>query len=402
LSTEVIYTASLYLLSLSAPLWTGMAGASLWWLATRRGKIAVATLASMLLFSGFDLIMFKSLPYLGLSFGPARVPYAFMALVRAVVTLGAATLLIAYLVARWLWNRSSVPQRSSPLYFVAPLLVNLAISGCLVDGLFMEPREVKAESIAVQPRMWAASAAPLRIVQLSDIHMEQLTGREQDATRMVNDLHPDLILMTGDYLSIDDSENPRSLADLRWMISRLRARYGIYAVWGNTDPHRERTHWFDGLGVTLLQDEMTTLHVSGQTIHLLGLDKRDPRYFDGDRAAFGRLIAQMPEAGVNILLYHTPDLMPEAAASGKIDLYLAGHTHGGQIRLPFYGAIVTSSIYHKAYEAGLYHEGRTALYVNRGLGLEGGPAPRVRFLCPPEITTITLGPSSQREHGAGG
>jgi uncharacterized protein len=275
----------------------------------------------------------------------------------------------------------------------------VAISGCLVDGLFIEPQAVKVEQISAQTSHWAAGVAPLRIVQLSDIHMEQiLTHRDRDAIRLVDDLKPDLILLTGDYLSIEESENPRSLANLRDMIGQLHAKYGIYAVWGNTDPHAVRGRWFDGLGVIVLQDEITSLHINGQTVRLLGLDKRYP--FSRDQDAFARMITQVPNDGVNILLYHTPDLMPEAAASGKIDLYLAGHTHGGQIRLPFYGAIFTSSLYYKKYEAGFYHEGRTTLYVNRGLGLEGGPAPRIRFLCPPEVASISLGRLSQGAYAA--
>jgi predicted MPP superfamily phosphohydrolase len=90
-----------------------------------------------------------------------------------------------------------------------------------------------------------------------------------------------------------------------------------------------------------------------------------------------------------ILLYHAPDLMPEATEKG-IDLYLCGHTHGGQVRLPWIGAIWTSSQYGKQYEMGHYHQSRTNLYVSRGIGLEGLSAPRIRFLAPPEITLITL------------
>jgi hypothetical protein len=81
--------------------------------------------------------------------------------------------------------------------------------------------------------------------------------------------------------------------------------------------------------------------------------------------------------------------MPEAARHG-IDLYLCGHTHGGQVRLPGFGAILTSSQLGKRYEMGLYREGQTSMYVSRGVGLEGLSAPRVRFLAPPEITLITL------------
>ena len=90
-----------------------------------------------------------------------------------------------------------------------------------------------------------------------------------------------------------------------------------------------------------------------------------------------------------MLLYHTPDLMPQASALG-MDLYLAGHTHGGQWRLPGFGSIFTSSRYGKRYEMGLYREGDTVLYVSRGMGMEGFGMPRARLFCPPEVVSITL------------
>jgi hypothetical protein len=81
--------------------------------------------------------------------------------------------------------------------------------------------------------------------------------------------------------------------------------------------------------------------------------------------------------------------MPEVSELG-VDLYLCGHTHGGQVRLPLYGAMLTSSQLGKRYEMGHYQQGRTNLYVSRGVGLEGLGAPRIRFLSPPEITLVTL------------
>jgi hypothetical protein len=89
------------------------------------------------------------------------------------------------------------------------------------------------------------------------------------------------------------------------------------------------------------------------------------------------------------LLYHTPDLMPHAARLG-VTLYLAGHTHGGQLRLPIYGAMATSSRWGKRYEMGRYQEHKTILYVNRGIGMEGLGAPRARFLAPPEVVLWEL------------
>jgi predicted MPP superfamily phosphohydrolase len=85
-----------------------------------------------------------------------------------------------------------------------------------------------------------------------------------------------------------------------------------------------------------------------------------------------------------IFLYHTPDLAPEAAQAG-MDLQLSGHTHGGQLRIPFYGALYAASLYGKAFESGRREIGNLTLYVSRGIGLEGGGAPRMRFNCPPEI-----------------
>jgi predicted MPP superfamily phosphohydrolase len=99
----------------------------------------------------------------------------------------------------------------------------------------------------------------------------------------------------------------------------------------------------------------------------------------------------VPSDAFKLVLYHYPDLIKEVAAL-HVDLYCAGHTHGGQVALPFYGALITLSKYGKKYEAGLYREGQTLLYVNRGIGMEGGPAPRVRFCARPEVTVIEISP----------
>ena len=88
--------------------------------------------------------------------------------------------------------------------------------------------------------------------------------------------------------------------------------------------------------------------------------------------------------GFNLLLYHSPDLAPNASRNG-IDLQLSGHTHGGQVRLPVIGALYTGSLYGKRFEAGRYLVNGMTLYTSRGLGMEGAIAPRVRLLCRPEI-----------------
>ena len=111
----------------------------------------------------------------------------------------------------------------------------------------------------------------------------------------------------------------------------------------------------------------------------------------GNERAVPRVLEQRPADIFAIFLHHYPDEIREVSRQG-VDLYCAGHTHGGQVALPFYGALVTFSRFGKRYESGLYREGLTALYVNRGIGMEGG-ALRVRFCARPEITVIDVVPS---------
>jgi predicted MPP superfamily phosphohydrolase len=111
-----------------------------------------------------------------------------------------------------------------------------------------------------------------------------------------------------------------------------------------------------------------------------------------DKVDTERLDAAMervPPDAFTLLLYHSPDLIHEAAAR-RVDLYLGGHTHGGQLRLPLLGPIVTGSKYGRRYAAGLFEADGTRMYISQGIGFEGGGMPRARFLCRPEIVSIEL------------
>ena len=144
----------------------------------------------------------------------------------------------------------------------------------------------------------------------------------------------------------------------------------------------------EGTGVTWLEQEMVTVDVRGQAVTLVGVACSHHR--ETDIARLDQAMAGVPSDAFTLLLYHSPDLIAEAAEHG-IDLYLGGHTHGGQLRLPLYGAMATSSIYGKEYEAGLYERDGTRMYISRGIGFEGGPMPRARFLCRPEVISLELG-----------
>jgi predicted MPP superfamily phosphohydrolase len=178
---------------------------------------------------------------------------------------------------------------------------------------------------------------------------------------------------------------------VREYLSQFCAPCGVYAVTGSppVDLPGVIPPLFEGLAVRLLKDEATRVcGPDGQVLTLIGIEchhdiARDAANLDG-------VLSAAPLEGPRVLLYHSPELMPQAVEHG-IDLYLCGHTHGGQVRLPVVGPVLTSSKLGRRYVMGHYHEGQTHLYVSRGVGFEGLGAPRVRLFCPPEITLITLG-----------
>jgi len=135
-----------------------------------------------------------------------------------------------------------------------------------------------------------------------------------------------------------------------------------------------------------LERESVSFALNGAWIRIVGAD-------DGDVAGLREKMESLKEEQdvFTILMYHRPDLAKEEFA-GVADLYMCGHTHGGQVRLPWYGAVVTMSQYGKEFEMGRYDLNGTILYVNRGYGLEGGSwlVPKVRFLCRPEIALFTV------------
>jgi hypothetical protein len=142
------------------------------------------------------------------------------------------------------------------------------------------------------------------------------------------------------------------------------------------------------LPLRLLRDEWTTVDLkTGGSLVLMGLDCS--HHLDQDSQRLAEVAATAPNGAPRMLLYHSPELMPQASRH-NVDLYLCGHTHGGQVRLPLIGPILTSSQLGRRYVMGHYCEGSTHLYVSRGVGMEGLSAPRVRLLAPPEITLVTL------------
>jgi predicted MPP superfamily phosphohydrolase len=348
---------------------TGLA----WDRATGDARLAWSTGLGLLALAAADWALLASLPRRGLSFGAVQPPWLALTILRGALAL--ATLPLA---GRW-------PLPS----LVLLALVQLGIWVLLAQGTTIEPFRLQISHLELPSVKISNPGPPVRIVQLSDLHVERLTRRDRALPALVAGLAPDLIVLTGDFLNTSYNRDPRALADLRQLLAGLQAPGGIYAVWGTAEVDRPELlrPLLSGLGISVLEDQAVAVTVGKQQLYVVGL--RCSRDLDAEEARLRTLLAGAAPGALTLLLYHMPDLMPRAAKLG-VDLFLAGHTHGGQWRLPGFGAILTSSRYGKRYEGGYYREGKTDLYVSRGLGLEGFGTPRARFFCPPEIVSISL------------
>jgi predicted MPP superfamily phosphohydrolase len=229
-----------------------------------------------------------------------------------------------------------------------------------------------------------------RIVQMSDIHLEEYTEAfflERMVAR-TNALDPDLVLITGDFVSrgpLDLSVAWKAAGMGAEILSKLKApqRFGIL---GNHDVNVGAEHVIEPLeahGTPILVDSYTPLERGRDVLWLAGADDAGTRKPDLNFA-----IPDNPRAPV-LFMCHEPDYVDEVILHPRfplIDVMLSGHSHGGQIRLPYIGPLILPPLGQK-YVEGLFHLGHMQLYVNRGIGTVGLP---FRLNCPAELTHITL------------
>jgi uncharacterized protein len=325
------------------------------------GSWSLAMAMAAFLFGDWALL--AALPRRGVSFGPEKPPALLLAFMR-------------------------LPFALLPLPFNIPLQ---AIGTALVIyGFWIEPQRLGLTRQSLRsPKL--NGSRPLRLLHLADLHAEiALTSREQQLLRMVREAQPDLIVFSGDFLNLSYLHDPRAQAAARHVLAQLDAPLGVYAVTGSpaVDLPEVVSPLIEGLpNLRWLRDECVTIHHDGHRLHLVGLTCSHKPFLDAPRLS--QVVNGATPEAFTVLLYHTPDLAPEAAEAG-VDLQLSGHTHGGQVRLPLLGALYAGSLYGKRYEMGRLREGDMTLYVARGIGLEGKGAPRVRFLCPPEIVLWEL------------
>jgi predicted MPP superfamily phosphohydrolase len=224
--------------------------------------------------------------------------------------------------------------------------------------------------------------AGLTIAFLSDFHLYPFTGPEiiRQAITLANGLNPDLILLGGDYVT----REAEAIFELAPLLAQLNARLGVFAIIGNHDIWTNIEVVKTGLreaGLPVLINQGLTLIKNGARLNLAGLDDAWSGQPDLPAA-----LANLPTNTPNILLAHEPDPADHYAQDGRVNLHLAGHSHGGQVRLPAMGPVILPYLGQK-YDLGLYQVNNMWLYTNRGIGNVTEP---VRYNCPPEVTEITL------------
>ncbi|MEM7738991.1 MAG: metallophosphoesterase [Deinococcota bacterium] len=226
-----------------------------------------------------------------------------------------------------------------------------------------------------------------RIVQLSDLHIDPQYryGFIAEAVATANGLNPDLVVLTGDYITQDASAMPK----LASYLAELKATHGVYAIFGNHDVWGGKRGAvqtaFQQAGIPVLNNEHVVLEQASESLVLAGLDDGW-----GGRPDPTAALRTAPDSPV-VLLLHEPDLIERYAYDPRIVLQLSGHSHGGQVRLPNIGALYLPR-YGQKYDYGLYKVGNKWLNANAGLGMTsyGLTTPPVRFNCPPEISLLVL------------
>jgi predicted MPP superfamily phosphohydrolase len=254
-------------------------------------------------------------------------------------------------------------------------------------SIAIEPGRLSIERTTVPLPEWPAALDGFSLAAIADVHAgAPHVDRDQLArlVRMTNDARPDLVVLLGDYVIhgvaggrfVPPEETARALAG-------LRGRYGVVSVLGNHD------WWYDGervrraftaAGIPVLENEAMPVEAGGHTVWLVGLADLWTRRVDIDGP-----LGKVPAAAPVIVLTHNPDVFPMVPS--RVGLTLAGHTHGGQVRLPFVGRPVVPSRFGQRYAAGLVTEQGHDIFITPGVGTSIVP---VRFRVPPAVSLLML------------
>ncbi len=266
-------------------------------------------------------------------------------------------------------------------------------TGAAVDALGIEPEWLEVVERELPLAGLPGGFAGRRLIHISDLHCSTTVSRKylERCIRRVNHLKPDIVVLTGDYVTHDALGRFRER--VTELLSELKAQLGVYAVMGNHDYGvysslgsggngnvDDLAQRLENAGVRVLRNAAEAITVDDKRIWLVGLGDIWAKDARPDIA-----FATVPQRELRLLLAHNPDTI-DHLGNYEYSVMLCGHTHGGQVKIPFLGPPILP-IRNRQYHAGMFEVAQgKRLYVNRGLGRLG----RVRFNCRPEITVFTL------------
>lgn len=269
-------------------------------------------------------------------------------------------------------------------YLNAALL--LSCLALFIWSFVIEPASLVVRSYPLTIPNWPASLNGFKVALIADLHLGSTYVDVKKVGKVVDETNkeePDLTILLGDYISTGRLFAPIKPSDMIPELSRLKAKHGVYAILGNHD------WWYNGAEIrdvleaahiSVLENSCTGIMVNGQRLWIAGLADLWTR-----QPAITQTLRGVTPGDPILLLSHNPDVFP--SVPDRINLTLAGHTHGGQVALPFYGAIIVPSVYGRRYGRGHVEEKGRHLFVSTGIGTTALP---VRFFTPPEISVLIL------------
>jgi predicted MPP superfamily phosphohydrolase len=291
---------------------------------------------------------------------------------------GIIALLVGAIPIYWIevWRKAREGKAGARPLFAA-LLGLLWIA--LVYGSFIEPHRLVVERYAVD--LGTGHGQRLRMAVVSDLHFGSYRHEEwaRRVVAKINETDPDVVLLPGDLVMT------KAGMTMFGPLADLHSRHGVYAALGNWDYARgavEVRHAIEAAGVEVLTNESVALDVGGATVRLVGVD--DLQYGDPDWEA---AMSEVAPSDVAIAVVHNPDAALAAEAYG-VPLVVAGHTHAGQVRIPFFGPIAQLPTHiGRHYDRGLFPIGPTTLFITPGAGES---RVRARLLVPPEVSVLDV------------